>query len=147
MMYHLAYEAFIFDEYGVSAVHPNPKQEMEEQDERKEGQNVLVQGLIDRVWNVVESNEYHFEVKVTKDKGQSTWYHDQRHSRREGTAHENNKHDVGIMVFNIKSIRSHNILHTLLSDLLLGPPFSEDFFEELNRHRNQWCLNRHDYDG
>lgn len=146
-MYHLAYETFIFDEDGVGTVHPNPKQEMKQQDERKESQNALVQGLIDRVWNVVESNKYHFEVKVTKDKGQSTWYHDQRHTCREGKTHEYNKHDVGIVILNIKSIRSHYIFHALLSHLLLSKPSSEDFFEELNRHRNQWCLNRHDYDG
>lgn len=146
-MYHLAYETFIINEDGVCTIHPNPEQEMELQDEWKESQHILVQGLIDRIWDVVESNKYHFEVKVTKDKGQSTWYHYQRHPCREGATHENNEHEVSIVVLNIKSIRSHDIFHALLSDLFLSPPFSEGFFEELNRHRNQWRLNGHDYDG
>ena len=65
----MTYETFVLDKDRVGTVHPYSEQEMEEQNKRKESQHIFVQGLIDGVWDVVEPNEYHFEVKVTKDEG------------------------------------------------------------------------------
>lgn len=84
---------------------------------------------------MIESNEHHFEVKVPKDKGQSTRDHDQRHSCRESAAHEHDEHYVCIVILDIKSIRSHDIFHTLLCDLLLSPPSPKRFLKVLDRHR------------